>query len=78
MKKLTVPLHLAFGSYKGFVIRVNPLDDDSLDEFVGVAINEEKTAKFMATGKTRNGAGQELERYIDEYRKFERRKLIVN
>lgn len=77
MKKLSLPTNVEFKNYKGFVIKVDPLDD-SLNEFIGLAIDEEKTCKFGATGKTRNEVGRELESYIDNYRKFERRKLIVN
>lgn len=77
MRKLSLPTNIEFQNHKGFVIKVDPVDD-SLSEFVGLAVNEEKTAKFVATGKTRNEVGRELERYIDNYRKFERRRLIVS
>lgn len=77
MSNLKLSKSVEFGNYKGFIIKVTPLDD-TFSEFAGVAINEEHTAKFVATAKTRNECGRQLERYIDVYRKTEKQKLIIN
>ena len=81
MSKLILPKKIEFQNYKGFVMKVEPLDKD-MDDWVGIAVPIDKKLdnvdQFVAEGKSRNEVGQKLEKYVDIYRKGQKHKLIIN
>ncbi len=81
MSKLILPSNIEFNNYKGFVMKVEPLDKDS-DDWVGIAVPIDKKLdnvdQFVAEGKSRNEVGQKLEKYVDVYRKSRKQKLTIN
>lgn len=73
-KKLILPTNVEFPEYKGFVIKVEPVDD----EYIGVAVNNDvPKVVFTERGETRNEVGKKLEGYVDIYRKNQKQKLVI-
>ena len=89
MAKLIVPTNVEFPEYKGFVIKVDLIEGSS-SQYIGLAVEkvgryiilegqrERKQTTFQTTGTDRNEVGRKLQKYVDQYRRSVKERLIIS